>query len=82
MSGAAHYRQALAIAEAHGIRPLIAHCRFGLARIDGRVGEPGGARDNLSAATTMYREMGMDFWLEQALSAAGSGEARQFSGAV
>ena len=29
-SGAAHYRQALALAELHGMRPLVAHCHLGL----------------------------------------------------
>jgi class 3 adenylate cyclase/tetratricopeptide (TPR) repeat protein len=81
-SGAAHYRQALALAERHGMRPLVAHCRFGLAKLEARVGGPEHARENLTAATTMYREMGMDFWLEQALGMSDSGQARRYSGAV
>jgi class 3 adenylate cyclase/tetratricopeptide (TPR) repeat protein len=65
-TGAAHYRQALALAERHGMRPLAAHCHFGLAKLYSRVGQPEHARDNLAAATTLYREMGMDVWLNSA----------------
>ena len=64
-NGAAHYRQALAIAELHGMSPLVAHCHLGLGKLYGRMGKPERARENLGAATAMYREMGMDFWLEQ-----------------
>jgi tetratricopeptide (TPR) repeat protein len=64
-SGAAYYRQALAIAEPHGMRPLIAHCRFGLGNLYDRIGKPEQARENLAAATTLYREMGMDVRLAQ-----------------
>jgi tetratricopeptide (TPR) repeat protein len=81
-SGVAHYRRALALAERHGMRPLVAHCRFGLAKLADRVGEPEHAGEHLAAATTMYREMGMDFWLQQALGMTSSAPARQYSGAV
>jgi tetratricopeptide (TPR) repeat protein len=67
-SGAAHYRQALALADMHGMRPLAAHCRLGLGKLYGHIGRPDHARENLTAATAMYREMGMNFWLEQDLS--------------
>ena len=66
-SGAAHYRQALALAQLHGMRPLVAHCHLGLGKLYRRIGKPEHARENLTAATTMYREMDMDFWLEQGL---------------
>jgi class 3 adenylate cyclase/tetratricopeptide (TPR) repeat protein len=65
-SGAAHYRQALALAELHGMRPLVAHCHLGLGKLYGRIGKPENARDNVIAATALYREMNMDFCLEQA----------------
>jgi tetratricopeptide (TPR) repeat protein len=64
-SGEAHYRQALALARPHGMRPLVAHCHLGLSKLHRRTGKAEQARENLTAATTMYREMGMDFWLEQ-----------------
>jgi class 3 adenylate cyclase/tetratricopeptide (TPR) repeat protein len=76
-SGAAHYRRALAIAELHGMRPLVAHCHRGLGKLYGRIGQADHARENLAAATTMYREMDMDFWLKQGLSLANSAEARR-----
>ena len=66
-SGAAHYREALALAQLHGMRPLVAHCHLGLGKLYRRTGKPEHARENLTAATTMYREMDMDFWLEQGL---------------
>ncbi|HEV8617526.1 MAG TPA: adenylate/guanylate cyclase domain-containing protein [Methylomirabilota bacterium] len=65
-SGEAHYRQALALAEPRGMRPLIAHCRFGLGKLYRRTGKREQARGHLTTATTMYREMDMRFWLEQA----------------
>jgi hypothetical protein len=64
-NGAAYYRRALALAELHGMRPLVAHCHLGLGKLYGRIGKPEHARENLTAATTMYREMDMDFWLER-----------------
>jgi class 3 adenylate cyclase/tetratricopeptide (TPR) repeat protein len=66
-SGAAHYRQAMAHAQLHGMRPLVAHCHLGLGKLYQRTGKAEQARENLTAATTMYREMDMDFWLEQPL---------------
>jgi len=64
-SSAAHYHEALALAELHGMRPLVAHCHLGLSKLYRRTGKPEHARDNLSTATRMYREMDMGFWLEQ-----------------
>jgi class 3 adenylate cyclase/tetratricopeptide (TPR) repeat protein len=64
--GEAHYRQALALAEPRGMRPLIAHCHLGLGKLYRRTGRRQEAQKHLVTATTMYREMGMRFWLEQA----------------
>jgi class 3 adenylate cyclase/tetratricopeptide (TPR) repeat protein len=64
--GAAHYREALALAAPRGMRPLVAHCHLGLGKLYRRAGQPQPAHDHLTTATTMYREMGMLFWLEQA----------------
>jgi class 3 adenylate cyclase/tetratricopeptide (TPR) repeat protein len=64
-NGARHYRQALALAELRGMRPLVAHCHFGLGKLYRRIGKLEEARENLTVATTMYREMEMDFWLQQ-----------------
>jgi class 3 adenylate cyclase/tetratricopeptide (TPR) repeat protein len=65
-SGEAHYRQALALAEPRGMRPLVAHCHLGLGKLYRRTGRREQAREHLTTATTMYREMGMTYWLEKA----------------
>ena len=64
-SGEAHYRRALAVAEPRGMRPLVAHCHLGLGKLYRRTGRREQAREHLTIATTMYREMDMRFWLEQ-----------------
>jgi class 3 adenylate cyclase/tetratricopeptide (TPR) repeat protein len=64
--GEAHYREALALAEPRGMRPLVAHCHLGLAKLYRRTGQHDQAREHLANATTMYRDMGMTYWLEQA----------------
>ena len=61
-----HYRAALALADQLGMRPLVAHCYLGLGRLYRRTGKPEQAREHLTTATTMYREMGMTYWLEKA----------------
>jgi tetratricopeptide (TPR) repeat protein len=61
-----HYREALALAGELGMRPLVAHCHLGLGKVSRRTGKPHEAQDHLTTATTMYREMDMRFWLEQA----------------
>jgi class 3 adenylate cyclase/tetratricopeptide (TPR) repeat protein len=63
-SGAAHYHEALALARVHAMRPLVAHCHLGLSKLYSRIGKTVHAHENLIAATTMYREMDMRFWLD------------------
>jgi hypothetical protein len=65
-SGEAHYRQALTLAELRGMRPLVAHCHLGLGKLYRRTGKRQEAQEQLTIATTMYREMDMRFWLERA----------------
>ncbi|HSV07657.1 MAG TPA: tetratricopeptide repeat protein, partial [Candidatus Binatus sp.] len=60
------YREALALAKDLGMRPLVAHCHLGLGKLCRRTGKPEQAQEHLSTAVTMYREMDMCFWLEQA----------------
>ena len=62
----AHYRQALALAEELGLRPLKAHCHLGLGALYRRTGKRQQAQEYLANAVTLYREMDMRFWLEQA----------------
>ena len=65
---AGHYRQALALAEELGMRPLQAHCHRSLGMWYGRLGQQEPARRELSTAVEMYRTMEMSFWLPQAES--------------
>jgi len=65
----AHYREALALAEPRGMRPLVAHCHLGLGKLCHRTDKREQAQEHLTTATTMYREMGMTYWLEKAVAA-------------
>ena len=66
-----HFGQALALAEELGMRPLVAHCHLDLGKMYARTGQREEARQHLAIATTMYRQMDMRFWLEQAAAMAG-----------
>jgi class 3 adenylate cyclase/tetratricopeptide (TPR) repeat protein len=65
----AHYRQALALAEALGMRPLVAHCHLSLGKLYAQSGRCSEARAELSTAIGLYRAMEMTFWLPQAEAA-------------
>ena len=65
----AHYQQALALAEALGMRPLVAHCHLGLGTLYAKTGQRDQARAALSTAIDLYRAMDMTFWLPQAEAA-------------
>ena len=60
-----YYKQALALAEELGMRPLQAHCHFGLGMLYTKIGQQEQARTELSTAMEMYRTMEMTFWLPQ-----------------
>jgi tetratricopeptide (TPR) repeat protein len=60
------YGQALGLATELGMRPLMAHCHLGLGKLSPRTECHDLAREHLTTATTMYREMAMAFWLTQA----------------
>jgi tetratricopeptide (TPR) repeat protein len=60
-----HYRQALALAEELGMRPLQAHCHRGLSTLYARLGQWEQARTELGAALDLYQAMDMTFWLPQ-----------------
>jgi tetratricopeptide (TPR) repeat protein len=62
----ANYRQAHALAEELGMRPLLAHCHLGLGLLYARVGRDRQARIELSVAIDLYHVMDMTFWLPQA----------------
>jgi tetratricopeptide (TPR) repeat protein len=62
---ATHYRQALTLAEALGMRPLQAHCHWGLGTLFATAGQAEQARAELATALAMYQAMAMTFWLPQ-----------------
>jgi tetratricopeptide (TPR) repeat protein len=64
--GESHYRQALSLAEPRGMRPLVAHCHLGLGKLYRRTDKREQSQEHLATAATMYREMGMTYWLEKA----------------
>ena len=61
----ASYRQALALAEELGMRPLQAHCHRGLGTLYATTGQRDQARAALATAIEMYRGMEMTFWLPE-----------------
>jgi tetratricopeptide (TPR) repeat protein len=71
---AGYYREALARADTLGMRPLVAHCHLGLGKLFRRAGEHEQAHEHLTTATTMYLDMDMRYWLEQAKAASVKGE--------
>ena len=73
---AAHYQQALTLAEELGMRPLQAHCHRGLGTLYARTGQRVQACAALATAIAMYREMAMTFWLPQTEAALAQVEGR------
>jgi class 3 adenylate cyclase/tetratricopeptide (TPR) repeat protein len=71
----AHYRQALALAEELGMRPLQAHCHLGLGTLYAALGQREQACTVLSTAIALYRDMAMTVWLPQAEAALGQVES-------
>ncbi len=67
-----YYGQALALADALGMRPLMAHCHLGLGKLSRRTDDSVKAQEHLTTAATMYREMDMGFWLEKAEAEVGA----------
>jgi tetratricopeptide (TPR) repeat protein len=63
---AAHYRDALALAEELGMRPLQARCHLGLGKLYRRIGRVGDSRAELATAVEMLSAMGMTRWLPEA----------------
>jgi hypothetical protein len=61
----AHYATSTALALELGMRPLVAHCRFGLGTLYRRAGDRR-ATEHLTTAMSLFNEMGMRFWFEKA----------------
>ena len=60
------YQHAMTLASETGLRPLLAHCHRGLGTLYHRTGARAQRETHLRIAATMYREMGMDYWLDRA----------------
>jgi class 3 adenylate cyclase/tetratricopeptide (TPR) repeat protein len=73
---AAHYHQALSLAEELGMRPLQAHCHRGLGTLYTKIDQVEQACSELSTAITMYQSMDMTFWLPQTEAALAQVDAR------
>jgi class 3 adenylate cyclase/tetratricopeptide (TPR) repeat protein len=74
--GEAHYRQARALAEELGMRPLVAHCHLGRGVLYGKIGRRKQARAELFTALELYRAMDTTLWLPQAEAALAQVEGR------
>jgi class 3 adenylate cyclase/tetratricopeptide (TPR) repeat protein len=73
---AAYYRQALALANELGMRPLQAHCHRDLGTLYARRGQWAQARTELGTARDLYRAMDMTFWLPQVEAVLAQAEER------
>jgi len=62
----AHYLDALGLATELEMRPLVARCHLGLGQVYRRAGERERAREHLHTALSMFRQMGMQFWPDEA----------------
>ena len=65
------YGEAITLASELDMHPLVARCHHGLGALHRRIGQEETAREHIASATAMYREMGMEFWLEKIESASG-----------
>jgi tetratricopeptide (TPR) repeat protein len=72
----AHDQQALALADELGMRPLAAHCHWGLGTLFATIGQQEQARTELATAIALYRAMHMTFWLPEAEAALAHIEGR------
>jgi tetratricopeptide (TPR) repeat protein len=68
-AAAAHYRHALALGDALGMRPLVARCHLDLGLL---LGPDGGGPVHLATALEMLRAMDVRHWLERAAAALGA----------
>jgi class 3 adenylate cyclase/tetratricopeptide (TPR) repeat protein len=61
-----HLRASVTLAEEISMRPLVARGRLALAELHRRAGHAAAAAPELEAATALFRQMGMRFWLARA----------------
>jgi class 3 adenylate cyclase/tetratricopeptide (TPR) repeat protein len=60
-----NFLQALRRAQELDMRPLAAQCHLGLGKRYRWIGQQASAESHLNAAAALFRELGMQFWLEQ-----------------
>jgi tetratricopeptide (TPR) repeat protein len=60
------FERAKTLAAELGMRPLVARCHLGLGKLYRRTSKRDQALEHLTTATTMYREMDMRWWADQA----------------
>jgi tetratricopeptide (TPR) repeat protein len=63
------YKQAMELAQTLGMRPLLAQCHLALGERSLNAGHGQEAQQHLMIGVALFREMGMQFWLEKAESA-------------
>jgi tetratricopeptide (TPR) repeat protein len=63
------YQAALSLAQELEMRPLVAHCHLGIGQLCQHAGDRPTAEAHLTRTATMYRDMEMRRWLDQATSA-------------
>jgi class 3 adenylate cyclase/tetratricopeptide (TPR) repeat protein len=64
-TGETHFRQALALAQKHGMRPLVAHCQLGIGKLYHRTGRAKESGEARTTAHSLFHDMDMTFWLGQ-----------------
>jgi tetratricopeptide (TPR) repeat protein len=67
------YREAMGLAEAVDLRPLVARCHLGLGRLWLRSGDRAHADAHLATALAAFRAMDMPLWRDEAERALGEG---------
>jgi class 3 adenylate cyclase/tetratricopeptide (TPR) repeat protein len=60
-----HYGAGLELAEALGMRPLLARCHLGLGRLERHLGHDEAASHHLGAATELFEALEMKYWLDR-----------------
>ena len=61
-----HMRKSIRLHQERGERPYLAIAYYHYAELLQKMGEPNQARDYLGQACTLFSDMGMAWWLEQA----------------
>ena len=64
-----HYHDAMTLAKELSMRPLVAHCHFGLSTLYQRIAKQQQAQEHIAIASELYRKMDMEFFLDQAEAA-------------